>query len=153
MKVVSWNIAGGRTLATKNHWDYKSENLGYFIRNIRELNPDIICIQENHSNKNRSVAEEIAEKLEIPYSSEISSHQSHIDKRYSLGLAVLSKYKVRDSKKIKLPYPRFKLVFSDGREAKHFDKHIQQVVIDKLSIVNTQLQPIGLWRYRHDEGK
>lgn len=153
IKIISWNIAGGRTLATKSHWDYKSENLDYFARNIQELNPDIICLQEVHINEKRSIAKEIAQKLNIPNIHEVSSHPSHIDSNYNLGLAILSKDKITNSEIIKLPYPKFKLVFSNGREAKHFDKYIQIVEIKGLKLVNTQFQPLGLWKYRYNEGR
>jgi len=153
MKIISWNIAAGRTLASKDHWDYKSENLDYFVRNIQKLNPDIICLQEVHINEKRSIAKEIAEKLNIPHIHKVSSHPSHIDSKYNLGLAVLSKYEITNPEIIKLPYPKFKLVFSDGKQAKHFDKYIQIIEINGLKLVNVQFQPLGLWKYRYDEGK
>ncbi len=153
MKIISWNIAAGRALASKNHWDYKSENLDYFAKNIQKLNPDIICLQEIHINKKRSIAKEIAQKLNISNIHEVSSNPSHIDSQYDLGLAVLSKYEISNPEIIKLPYPKFKLVFSDSREAKQIDKHIQRVTIKELKVVNTQFQPLGLWKYRYDEGK
>lgn len=87
IKLASWNIAGGIK--------YKelTEDIDYLRDVIREINPDIICLQENHINQERSLARD-AFKDSYQFITEINVSPSHNDSKYELGLAVLSKFEI-----------------------------------------------------------
>lgn len=153
IKIVSWNIAGGRTIKSNLRFDYDRENLAYFVGKIFSVNPDIVLIQENHFKDGRSVAKEIANSLKMNNVYDYELSPSHIDKSFRIGTSILSKYKAETEMKELYPYPDFELYFkSDGRKADRHEKGLHIVNINSINIANTHIPPIGLFNYYYDRG-
>ena len=69
IRTLQWNIGGGKIRDINSDptkeidsviSSYSEEGLDYIITNIKELNVDIITLQETHSDKNTIQAEVIA---------------------------------------------------------------------------------------------
>jgi len=137
-----------------DHFDYEEEDVTYFSDQIKNISPDIVCLQETHTNTSRAIATEIAREIgfEFVYNCPIST--SHIDSRYRLGMAVLSKVDLKGNDVTNYPYPDFPLFFKDGRPAAVHQKGVQILMYDNLTIANTQMLPLPVFgkTYEEDEG-
>lgn len=156
MKVISWNIAGGRPINSNGLFDYQKENIKYFADEIEKLSPDIVCLQETHINNERSVSRELAELLSFKHLFDLSAnHQSHIDSDYQLGMAILSKYPIMEQQQIQYPDAWFDLFWADGRKvtAPPHHKYLQIAKVDNFYVANTQLLPIHIFGSNYTKGE
>jgi endonuclease/exonuclease/phosphatase family metal-dependent hydrolase len=155
VRVVTWNIAGGRRAKSLKRWDYEAEDLRYFIDQLKRLSPDIICLQETHSKPDRSVTQVqvISDGLEMEHVYECVMSNSHIDINQRLGIAIISRLKLNEVKTYKYEHPWFKLLYPDGRKAKKHDKYLLKAKVGDFYVVNTQLLPLHIWGYSYDEGE
>jgi len=85
MRIVTWNLRGGQTTASD------SDPLDYFADQLRVLNPDVICLQEVHSEGANSDAATIGEKLGNYTCFHIAMNPSTIAEGKELGLAILTR--------------------------------------------------------------
>lgn len=155
IKVISWNIAGGRKMKSDAHFDYEPEDLGYFANEIIKFDPDVVCIQENLLNKERSVSNDLAKKLSVEAVYDVSAKHvsNHIDSDYELGMTILSHIPFEVTANLFYPDPSFELRWSDGSNAAVHHKFLQIVSFGNFRIANTQMLPIRLWGYQYDEGE
>ncbi|MBI2542808.1 MAG: endonuclease/exonuclease/phosphatase family protein [Candidatus Aenigmarchaeota archaeon] len=120
MKIVSWNIAGGHTFKgrVEDASSYNREDLSYFIGQIKDVESDVISLQEAHTSVNRnndSQAKTIAEALGYdfvvnhPY-----SDRSHIKSDQRLSLSIISKLPIENSYFHLLPNPSLRITRPDG---------------------------------------
>ncbi|MCH8987129.1 endonuclease/exonuclease/phosphatase family protein [Patescibacteria group bacterium] len=151
--VASWNIAGGRKMKSPKMFDYSDEDLGYFAEQIQKVSPDIICLQETHTNKNRSIAKEIAGSLGMNFVFDSPASPSHVDKNYTLGNAIISKYDFTQKESFQLPDPTFDLYFSDGKKAKIHQRKLQLVVVKNTFIANIHMSPLHIFGYDYAKDK
>lgn len=75
MKIISWNVNGIRAIENKN-----------FIKSVKSMNPDILCIQETKGQDNE------VDKVLLPLANYFCYYNSAKKKGYS-GTALLSKTK------------------------------------------------------------
>lgn len=153
MKIVSWNIAGGRKIKTLKSFDYGDEDLEYFANKLKDVNADVVCLQETHTNSKQSVAKELAKKLKMNYIFDSPASASHIDKDFLLGNSIISNFQIDNPQTKVYLYPDFELFWKDGRMAERHDKLLQIVKIKGINIANTQLLPIGLFGYSYNDKK
>lgn len=150
MKIISWNVAGFRREVSKDTWDYTDFDYDYFLKIVKQYDPDVVCLQETLFYGEVDQVSEFAKLLNHSFiSSKVSP--DHTKDGAFLGMGIVSKHDINSFKKETLPYPSFPLFFSDGREAQKFDKIAQIVEIDNLNIINLQLQPIHYWNYNYYE--
>jgi endonuclease/exonuclease/phosphatase family metal-dependent hydrolase len=152
--IATWNIAGGHTIHDENEqFAYNPEDIAYFINELKDLAPDIICLQETHLNNERSIAHEIAGELGGLFCFEQDNSPSHIDPEYRLGNAVLSKYSFKKKGNFTLPNPNFPLKLPNEQE--RHNKGFQVVEFDFGSLVNIQMLPLSFLGtpYDSDDGK
>lgn len=128
MRVVSWNIGGGFISSRKEKiWDL--ENLDYFIKELKKINPDLICFQEIHSSKNNNQTKLIAKSLGFEYFEYIKIAKSHIKENENLGLSIISKYPILKSKFQKLTNPNLEFIWK-GKKQKSHDKGFLEILIN-----------------------
>ncbi|MDQ3099297.1 MAG: endonuclease/exonuclease/phosphatase family protein [bacterium] len=153
VKIISWNIAGGRKVKSGAMFDYESENLEYFANEIKKLDPDIVCLQENLLNKKRSVGKDISHLINVTniYDTSANHIANHIDPEYELGMTILSKDPFENAKSTFYPNPSFPLLWKDGSEAAIHNKFMQEVAYNSITIINTQMLPIRIWGYNYSE--
>ncbi|HEX8762994.1 MAG TPA: endonuclease/exonuclease/phosphatase family protein [Candidatus Saccharimonadales bacterium] len=153
MRVVSWNIAGGHKMrSAASLFDYAGLDLDYFIDQLRAVLPDIVCLQETHSRPGESIAADIARALDLPYVYEVAVSPSHIDDRYRLGNAILSRWRLQHVADLTYPFPDFALRFKDGQPAQRHDKMAQLYQLDGVMIANTQMMPFDVFGVDHKHG-
>lgn len=155
MKIISWNIAGGRPIKSSGMFDYLPEDITYFADKIKKFNPDLVCLQETHLTNTRSIASEIAKLVSIDHIFETSAkHQSHIDPSYQLGTAILSKTPFTGTSHVQLTDPEFDLFWSPGRKVEEpmHHKFLQTATIDGVTIANIQLLPLHIFGSSYTEG-
>ncbi len=109
---------------------------------LKTLDADVVCIQENHSNSERSVAREISRALGDYECFEVDVSRSHVDELYRLGNAILSKKKPQQQKSVLFPYPSFPLYLPDNKPAHHDDKGFQFAQFDDLRVMNLHTLPL-----------
>ncbi len=153
MKIITWNIGGAHTVNSAEQFDYDKEDLSYFVDAIRPLNPDVICIQESHTNDDDVLANRLAESLGLPYVFDAPRSPSHIDENYQLSNAIISRYPIENKKSILLPDPPFELYFRDGKKARLFHTYVQTADIQGITVANTHLQPLHIFGYSYSEGE
>ena len=102
LKIVTWNIGGAHTIKTKEMFDYNTENLSYFVDIIKALKPDVVCLQESHTNDKDVLAVRMAESLGLAHVFDAPRSPSHIDERYQLSNAILSRHPIETTKNVLL---------------------------------------------------
>ncbi len=155
MKIVSWNIAGGCKVQSDKLFDYQQEDLSYFIEQLRRIDADVICLQESHTNDQRNLAVDIAERLGGYHVFNSPMSPSHINPDYRLSMAILAKEPFDSTALHEYPDPPFELQFADGRHAVRHAKGLQVVGYQGLHIANTHwlsLMPFG-YGYASGEGR
>lgn len=155
MKIASWNIAGGHTVASHEHFDYWPEDLAYFVEQLKKLDPDVVCLQETHTSHSRSIAREIAGFLGQYQVFDSEMSPSHIDPSYRLGMAILSRIGMRSEKLSVYPDPDFELLLPSGKEAATHPKGVQTVTAGGTCVGNTHMLPLVVfgYDYRVEPGK
>lgn len=153
LKIISWNIAGCRKMKSDAHFDYEPEDLDYFANEISKFDPDVVCIQENLCNSERSVASDLGKQLSFKHVYDVSAKHvaNHIDSDYELGMAILSRNAFLDAKSYFYPDPLFDLFWKDGSKAAVHHKFLQVVSFGNFYVANTQMLPILLWGHQYNE--
>lgn len=152
LRIASWNIAGAHKIQSLERFDYSGEDIAYFVDCLKQINPDIVCVQESHTNEQRSNAADIAKLLGMPYVYNVAVSPSHIDSEFQLGNAILSKVALSHVADVQYPYPSFDLFFSDGRPAAVHHKMIQIYKLGDMVIANTQMMPLGIFGASYASG-
>ena len=150
MKILSWNIAGGHLLtpSVKNASGYEKEDLDYFIKEIKQVDPDVVCLQEAHASvdNSNSQGKEIAEKLGFHFANHAyTGGESHIKKGQYLSLTILSRFPIAKSYFHQVPNPNIKVNRPDGSVWVSLDVGFLVTEIDhegiKINVANTHLVP------------
>lgn len=155
LKVLTWNIGGAHVVNSSAAFDYGKEDASYFATAIKAVSPDIVCLQESHTNDNDVLADQLASELGLSYVFDAPRSPSHIDANYRLSNAIISRYPINDTKNIQLPYPPFELHFKNGKAARRFDTYLQTCRIQGALVANIHLQPLHRFGYSYseDEGR
>lgn len=157
IKIISWNIAGGHTVnSVDTKFDYADQDLNYFVKNIKELNADIVVIQENQTDPSKeegSIAHTIAKECGYDYVFSSVASKSHIDKGLMLGTAIISKLPILSSETFNYQNPEFELKWADGRPAEQHGKNFQLIGVDGFYIANTQLLPLHYFGHSYESGE
>lgn len=153
LTIATWNIAGARKMASLDMFDYEAENIEYFVDALAKLSPDIVCLQESHTNDTTVIAHDMARQLGMEYAYNTPVSASHIDEKYQLGNAVLSKIPLESLGDVKYPYPAFGHTLVNGRPAQRHDKLVSIFEFRGLMIANTQMLPLGIFGEAYNRGE
>lgn len=100
IKTLQWNIGGGKTREPGDDYNddlaYKNDDLGGIIETIRQCNPDIITLQESHSDQAGNQAEKIAKELGLSFWVNDAYAKSHLEEGQRLSQAIIARYPVHD---------------------------------------------------------
>lgn len=153
LKFATWNIAGGRIAKSDELFHYEDkENADYFITKLRELDADIVCLQESHYSADNSLSRRIAAAIGMPYVFETPNHPSHIEQGFDISTAILSKLPFVSTQSIQLPYPEFEMRFKSGKLANTYHKFLQIVTLDGFTLANIHTQPLRVFSYDYHTG-
>ena len=153
MKIASWNIAGGHTIASLKHLDYNPEDIEYFVDQLKAIDADIVCLQESHTpdDGTQSNAQNIASALGYSYVFNSVSSVSHIESGQKLSTAILSKEPFSNEKRVFYPNPSETLFWEDGRPADTHEKNLQLAGLKNFSVANNQMLPLRLFGLAYDD--
>jgi endonuclease/exonuclease/phosphatase family metal-dependent hydrolase len=160
MKLLSWNIGGAHVFNRKisnalNDKNYGDEDVEYFSKQIKEIQADVVLLQEAHSSENNSQGKVFAEKIAYPYSREHSYGNSHIKKGQQLTLVTLSKYPIQHSYFHTLPNPGLKVQRINGEDFITLDMGflVTEVLINnrKVNLANCHLIPFQYFNRHFSE--
>lgn len=119
IRALQWNIGGGLMRSPDsdptNPLSYTLDGLEQIIEKIREYNPDIITLQETHTDSTRSQARVMAEVLGFSFVAEDVYDKSHLQEGQGLGQAILSKYPIKDHTFVKFHNPNMKTTSPSGQ--------------------------------------
>ena len=150
--VASWNIAGAHTIKSSNTTIYDKKDSAYFIEQLADLSPDIVCLQETHSTKGGEPKDAltIARGLSMDVAVNSVNSPSHIDSKFTLGNSILTSIDYFDVKDELYPEPPGELYWNDGRPADTHHKSLQSVNIQNFQVLNTQMLPVRLFGFTYD---
>jgi endonuclease/exonuclease/phosphatase family metal-dependent hydrolase len=153
LRVASWNIAGGHTIASLEHFDYQGEDIAYFSQQLKKQAPDIICLQESHTHLDGSYANTtgIAEYLHMHVIINSANSPSHINSDFQLSNSIISRIKPIDVVQESYPDPDGTLYWPDGKVADTHKKNLQVVMFETFNIANTQMLPVNLFGFTYDD--
>ncbi len=160
LRVATWNIAGGRRLRHPAEgedgneaipFDYDAIDVEYFADRLRDIDPDVVAIQESEAGVDGSTAQQLAALLGYPYVYETVMSQSHMDDSKMLSVAVISRLPIDAATAHQLPVTRLELRIGEQPVAPH-DRFAQVVEIAGISVVNLHPTPLGFFGYSYEEG-
>lgn len=156
IKTIQWNIGGGKAKATESTThlisEYNVDYLEQIISFLKRENPDVITLQEVHSNDKSNQVKTIAEALGYQYYVCDFSADSHIEEGQRLGQAIISKFQLSGHEYRQFFNPKFQVVWEDGTTATTHDKGITKTSfkINNTPVVIKTLHAIPFRRFKID---
>mgnify|MGYP001316386473 CR=1 FL=1 len=148
LKTLQWNIGGGRYRDANSDPlgdTYKNNKLNYFFDYINLHNPDIVTLQESHSNDSYSIGEEITKNTELKYFADYGIDQSHIDPTMRLTVSIISKYPISVLEQSKFVNPNLKIIW-ENQEFPLQDKGVLKASVslpnNSVDVESTHLFPL-----------
>lgn len=149
IKVITWNIGGGKILAKNSDPNklasYSEDGFNHIIEILKNENPDIITLQETHKNEFEDLVGNISKALGFDFYKHDSTSPSHIDSKFNLGHAIISRYPIDNHTSGFFNNPKLNVVWEDGSIAQSFDKGFSTVVVSvdgqAINITTTHLVP------------
>lgn len=160
MKIVSWNIAGGHTFSgtVEDALNYDRENLKHFELQIKQINPDIIGLQEAHTHDTddeQTHVNILAKNLGYKNFANHPYGRSHIKAGNRLSLATLSRFPIINSFFHQLPNPNLTIKRSNGDTWVTFDVGFLISMISyngqQIVVMNCHLAPFHYFGREYDE--
>lgn len=128
IKTIQWNIGGGKM---RKKDDDPSDPLAYRHDSLREIinvldkyNPDIITIQESHSDNNSNQAEIISSELGLKYFVSDVYAKSHLEEGQDLGQCIISRFPIEKHLFTLFKNPKLETKGPKGEHWKSHDKGV-----------------------------
>lgn len=129
LRTLQWNIGGAKIQAAAGE-PYDKDGLNFIASKISEFQPDIVTLQETHSNDGFIQPKELANRLGWEFFVNDVYASSHIENGQKLGQAILSRWPIHDHSFSLLPNPEFKLLRPDGEVWLSHDKGVTRLFVD-----------------------
>ncbi len=153
LRIATWNIAGGHTVRSAESLDYDpQEHVEYFASQLRNLAPDVVCLQESKTNRHDTLAARLGRAAGFAHVFDTPSCPSHIDPNYQLSNAILSRQPFESQQAIVLPLETFSLSYK-GEPAEPYQRMAQIVTLGGLAVVNLHLEPLGRFHHNYERGE
>lgn len=134
IRTLQWNIGGGKVRKTDDNpidpLSYCIDDLDSFIDLLKKHTPDIITIQESHSNKTDNQANKIADALGYKYFINDVYDSSHLEKGMSLNQAIISVFPIKNSEFELFFNPKFETLGPRGEHWVSHEKGISSCLIE-----------------------
>ena len=150
IKTLQWNIGGG--LIRDKHSNklsdisYDVDGLKYIINVLKEINPDIVTLQETHESKTTSQTKDISRGLGMSFYALDSYDNSHLNEKAKLSQSIISRYPLSNHKYQKFINPGYKVLIN-GKEYPCHDKGVTSTYADidgdNLHLETLHLLPFG----------
>ena len=156
IKTLQWNSGGGRVRKPGADIDllasYCHDGLREIIELIKEVNPDIISLQETHKNKSQDQVQTIAKAVGLKYYISDTYADSHVEPGQKLGQGIISRFEISNHDFQLFYNPHFQVVWEDGSIAVSHDKGVTscEIDIDDTKIALKTLHMIPFRRFGVD---
>ncbi len=137
MKVATWNIneCVGITCDLDNQQTTDKiniNNIEEIIEKVKENDFDIICFQEypTYINEKESLTNRLLNETNLKYCETYDTYDSYLFKGGRVGVAIFSKFEIKDSLKVLFGNPNMIKHSSSGNTYYSFDKGIIKVIIE-----------------------
>ena len=137
MKVATWNIneCVGITCDLDNQKTVETlntNNIEEIVKKVNEYDFDVICFQEypTYINEKESLTNRLLAETKLKYCETFDTYDSYLFKGGRVGVAIFSKYEIKDSLKILFGNPHMVKHSSSGNTYYSFDKGIIKIVIN-----------------------
>ena len=142
MKIATWNIneCVGITCNLDNQKTVQKINLNNIVEIIEKINEydfDVVCFQEypTYIDESVSLTNEIITKTNLKYFETHDTYDSYLFKGGRVGVAIFSKYEIKDCLKTYFQNPNMTKISSRGVTYYSFDKGIIKVLINDYTII------------------
>lgn len=126
LTTLTWNIGAAKLLTPDADAtlmaSYQRDGIEEIADKIKNINADIVALQEVERKDGYDQAEIIAKRAGYDYYFHDSTSDSHIDTDCKLGHAILSKYPISNHKFGLFENPNITITWEDGSKATSFDK-------------------------------
>ncbi|TAK95868.1 endonuclease/exonuclease/phosphatase family protein [Patescibacteria group bacterium] len=133
ISTIQWNIGGGKIRQPEdNPLDplvYCNDNLEAIVEVLAKYNPDIITIQEGHTNATTSQAEIIANKVGLKYFVNDVYDQSHLEDGQGLSQCIISRFPLENHSFTLFHNPKFETTGPRGEHWVSHDKGITSCLV------------------------
>ena len=134
LRIATWNIGGGFISDNDaNHFD--NENIDYFVSKLKEIDSDIVCLQEIHLPINPALPDQsafLSSSLNLPFREvhpSDSDQVSHLKSDQFLAIALLSRHPVINSQYLSLPNPNLTVISTKGNQWLSHNKGFLKVTL------------------------
>lgn len=126
-RIASWNIGAGLT-----HKEYASVSSEYIAGILNEIQPDAVCLQEAlfPYNTDYTQAKYLAGLLAKSYVAEWALDKTHLNPQAAAGLAILSRWPIKNIHRCTLPNPNLSSTAKDGATLLSHEKGILSAHIE-----------------------
>ncbi len=154
IKVVQWNIGGGRIRSedadAAANSSYSVDGIQHIISKLIELAPDVVTFQESHANSKSIQAQVIAEAAGYAYWINDEYDDSHVEKGQRLCQSVLSKCPIEAHTFNLFKNPNFTTITEEGETWTSHDKGYTKVEIQfpehRLGVGTLHLVPFSMFK-------
>lgn len=119
-KTIQWNIGGGKireavadAAVSKN---YLHDGLDHISEIIKKYNPDVVFLQEVHSNERFSQTQILSKKIKLNYYFDDVYDQSHLEDEQKLGQAIISRFLLENHQFEFFYNPKFETISENGEK-------------------------------------
>lgn len=120
LKTLQWNIGGGKIRKKEddpnNIFSYSNDSLDSIIQVINKFSPDIVTLQESHTDENINQAQTIADALGLKFVANNIYDKSHLEEGQGLSQAIISRYPIADATFSFFQNPKLKMTGPRGEE-------------------------------------
>lgn len=151
LRTVTWNIGGGKLLSEQESSSgvstYSVDGIESIAKWLKEVDADIVAIQEAHGDFEGNQVRYIAEYLGYSYYNYDPVADSHIDSTQKLGNGLISKYPMSDQRTGRFLNPNMMVKINGDIVLTHEKGYISCDIVfegSKISITTVHLLPFQL---------
>lgn len=134
LTTLQWNIGGGKIRTADsdptNESSYTKEDLPYIADVIKKYSPDIVTLQESHTDDKTSQAEQLSRLTDLQYWVNNAYDHSHLTDGQELSQSVLSKFPISNHEFSFFVNPKYEVVRENGEKWISHDKGVTSCVVE-----------------------
>jgi len=134
IKTIQWNIGGGKVRKSEDDPNdaiaYVNDSLDSLIETFKKYSPDIITIQESHTNEKSNQAQQIADALDLKYVTNNVYDKSHLEEGQGLSQAIISKFPIENHTFEFFNNPKFETLSPRGERWISHDKGVTSCTVN-----------------------
>lgn len=141
-RIATWNFAAARTMLKPERLAYnEGEDLEYIANELKKLAPDVVCLQESHTNKHDSLAKRLAAKAGYAHVIDAPNCPSHIDSAYRLSNAIVSHKSLTRTRIVDLPMATFPLIYK-GKTVTPYERVAVFAEVSGITVGTMHTEPL-----------